>query len=39
VELLNLAGCMDSSASSYKRYYVTSEPESCVHAKGSKPAM
>ena len=35
VELLNLAGCMDRSASNYKRYYVKSVPESCVHAKGS----
>ena len=26
MELLNLAGCMDSSASSYKRYDVTSTP-------------
>ena len=37
VELLNLAGCMDRSASNYKRYYVKSVPESCVYAKGSKP--
>jgi hypothetical protein len=37
VELLNLAGCMDSNASNYKRYYVKSEPESCVYADGSKP--
>ena len=38
VELLNLAGCMDRSASNYKRYHVKSVPESCVYAKGSKPA-
>lgn len=38
VELLNLAGCMDRDASNYKRYYVKSVPESCVYAKGSKPA-
>jgi len=37
VELLNLAGCMDHSASNYKRYYVKSVPESCVYAKGSEP--
>jgi len=37
VELLNLAGCMDHSASNYKRYHVKSVPESCVYAKGSKP--
>ena len=29
VELLNLAGCMDSSAENYKSYYVKSEPASC----------
>lgn len=38
VELLNLAGCMDRDASNYKRHYVKSVPESCVYAKGSKPA-
>lgn len=38
VELLNLAGCMDNSASNYKRYYVKSQPESCVYAKGAKPS-
>lgn len=37
VELLNLAGCMDNNASNYKRYYVKSEPETCVYADGSKP--
>jgi hypothetical protein len=36
VELLDLAGCMDRSASNYKRYYVKSISESCVYAKGSK---
>ena len=30
VELLNLKGCMDPSASNYKRYYVQSDPASCV---------
>jgi len=39
VELLDLAGCMDRSASNYKRYHVKSVPESCVYAKGAKPAM
>lgn len=39
VELLNLAGCMDRSASNYKRYHVKSVPESCVYAEGPKPAM
>jgi hypothetical protein len=29
VELLNLAGCMDPKAQSYKRYYVKSEPGQC----------
>ena len=38
VELLNLAGCMDRSASNYKRYRVKSVPESCVYTKGPKPA-
>ncbi len=39
VELLNLAGCMDKSATNYKRYYVKSVPESCKFAEGAKPAM
>lgn len=29
VELLNLAGCMDTRAANFKRYYVQSVPESC----------
>jgi hypothetical protein len=29
VRLLNLEGCMDSTASNYKRYYVKSDPSSC----------
>jgi hypothetical protein len=29
VELLNLRGCMNPSASNYKRYYVQSDPASC----------
>lgn len=29
VELLNLAGCMDSKARNYKSYYVKSEPAQC----------
>lgn len=37
VELLNLAGCMDRSASNYKRYHVKSAPESCVYAKDPRP--
>lgn len=29
VEILNLKGCMNPSASNYKRYYVESDPSSC----------
>lgn len=29
VEVLNLEGCMDPSAASYKRYYVESNPDDC----------
>lgn len=29
VELLNLKGCMDRSASNYKSYFVESDPDSC----------
>jgi hypothetical protein len=29
VRLLNLEGCMDSTASNYKRYYVKSDPSAC----------
>lgn len=29
VELLDLTGCMDPSASTYKRYYVSSNPAAC----------
>jgi hypothetical protein len=29
VRLLNLEGCMDSTASNYGRYYVKSDPSSC----------
>jgi 3-keto-disaccharide hydrolase len=32
VELLNLEGCMDRSASNYKIYYVKSKPGSCKYA-------
>ena len=39
VELLNLAGCMDKSATNYKSYYVKSVPEDCKFADGAKPAM
>ena len=31
VELLDLAGCMDTKASNYKRYFVKSVPERCVY--------
>jgi hypothetical protein len=30
VELLNLKGCMDSTASNFKNYYVESDPENCI---------
>jgi len=39
VELLDLAGCMDKSATNYKSYFVKSVPEECKFAEGSKPAM
>ena len=39
VEILNLAGCMDKTASNYKRYYIKSVPEDCKFAEGVKPAM
>jgi hypothetical protein len=29
--LLNLAGCRDPQAKSYKRYYVKSQPERCEY--------
>jgi hypothetical protein len=32
VELLNLAGCMDPKASSYRDYYVKSDPAACKYA-------
>jgi hypothetical protein len=32
VELLNLAGCMDSKASNYRQYYVKSDPAACKYA-------
>ena len=31
VEVLNLKGCMDSSASNYKTYYVYPDPEACAY--------
>jgi hypothetical protein len=31
VELLNLAGCMDPKAKTYKTYFVKSEPSQCVY--------
>lgn len=31
VELLNLAGCMDTKAKNYKTYYVKSEPSQCKY--------
>jgi hypothetical protein len=30
VELLNLVGCMDPTASNYKSYFVKSDPTACV---------
>jgi hypothetical protein len=39
VELLNLAGCMDRSATNYKSYYLKNVPEDCKFADGVKPAM
>lgn len=32
VELLNLAGCMDKTASNYKRYFIKSVPQTCKFA-------
>ena len=34
VELLNLVGCTDASATNYKSYYVKSDPAACRYAKG-----
>ncbi len=31
VEVLNLAGCMDSTALNYKTYFVRSDPETCTY--------
>jgi len=31
VELLNLAGCMDSKAKNYKTYYVKAENDNCTY--------
>lgn len=31
VELLNLAGCLDSKAKNYKKHYITQEPGSCQY--------
>ena len=31
VELLNLKGCMDPTASNYKSYYVADDPQTCQH--------
>ncbi len=39
VELLNLAGCMDKSATNYKSYYVKSVPGDCKFAEGAKAVM
>jgi len=39
VELLNLAGCMDKSASNYKSYYIKHVPGDCKFAEGVKPAL
>lgn len=37
VELLDLSGCMDRSASNYKTYYVKSVPQRCVYAAPKQP--
>ncbi len=37
VELLNLAGCMDSKARNFRRYYVKSVSGDCVYASGQVP--
>jgi hypothetical protein len=39
VELLNLAGCMDKSATNYKSYYIRNVPDDCKFSEGTKPAM
>jgi hypothetical protein len=39
VEILNLAGCMDKSATNYKSYYIKPLPEDCKFADGVKPLM
>ncbi len=39
VELLNLAGCMDKSATNYKSYYIRHVPDDCKFAEGVKPQM
>ena len=39
VEILNLAGCMDKSATNYKSYYIKPVPEDCKFADGVKPLM
>lgn len=31
VRLLNLEGCMDTTASNYKTYYIKNDPDSCVY--------
>lgn len=31
IELLNLCGCMDSTANNYKSYYVKHKPDSCIY--------
>lgn len=32
VEILDLAGCMDPGAETYRRYYIRSDPAKCRHA-------
>ncbi len=43
VEILNLEGCMDSTAKNYKNYYVKNQPDSCkfstpISSKGALPS-
>jgi len=36
IEILNLEGCMNPSASNYKSYFINSKPLACVFAKKKK---
>ena len=33
IEILNLEGCMDPTASNYKTYYIKSKPSDCQYSK------